>query len=107
MGAVSEKPDDIRAAMREAQDDYEADMRRVTRAVIDPADLRKLADLYSEPRVNQLAAANALRQAADEIEALRAELESICRHKNCEIVSGRKSDYLYCNDCEERLSDDW
>jgi hypothetical protein len=30
-------------------------------------------------------------------------LEDVCRHKNVETVTGRKRDYLYCNDCDTEL----
>lgn len=30
--------------------------------------------------------------------------ENLCRHHSCEMVRGRKGDYLYCNDCETQLS---
>lgn len=36
------------------------------------------------------------------IEELESQ-EEPCRHLNCEMVSGRKRDYLYCNECEEAL----
>lgn len=32
--------------------------------------------------------------------------EGICTHQNCEMVDGRKQDYLYCRDCKTNLSDD-
>lgn len=34
---------------------------------------------------------------------LEEQLESVCWHKHCEMVSGRKRDYLYCNDCKTNL----
>lgn len=34
------------------------------------------------------------------------EPEEPCYHRSCEMVSGRKRDYLYCRDCDTNLSDD-
>jgi hypothetical protein len=39
----------------------------------------------------------------NEVERLKAEIDGICRHHNVEMVSGRKRDYLYCNDCQSDL----
>lgn len=29
--------------------------------------------------------------------------KELCGHLNCELVSGRKRDYLYCRDCDEAI----
>lgn len=43
-----------------------------------------------------------------EVRRLREELESVCRHTNCEMISGRKRDFLYCRDCDTALDGgDW
>lgn len=50
--------------------------------------------------------ADEIKTAVARLADLEEQLDSVCFHQNCEMVSGRKRDYLYCNDCKTNLESD-
>lgn len=66
----------------------------------------EVGTLHATPLEASALVGQIIRSASRKDDRLELEIEQFeepCRHQRCRTVSGRKRDYLYCEDCETAL----